>query len=375
MSDNEITYKSAGVDYDSLDKFKREAQRMAEKTEIKPKRGYRVVEWSRGESVFLMEGRDNFIAHVEEGLGTKNLIADAMITFYQRYFYKHIAHDTVAMIINDMITLGAMPLSVAMHLAVGSSDWFGDKFRYKDLISGWKLSCKIAGCAWGGGETPTLKGIIYLGGSVIAGSAVGIINPKTRLIDPANIENGDVIILVRSSGIHANGLTLSREIAENSTISKSLAQGLNEKLDDGRTFGESLLDATIIYAPLVDDCLDKGIKIHYAVNITGHGWRKLMRANSGFNYVIDKVFEPQPVFRFIQERGPVNIKEMYSNFNMGAGFALYVRPDDADLVIETADLLGMEAIKAGYIEKTKKEKRVIIRPNNLIFNGSSLQVR
>ncbi len=365
-----MTYEGTGVVYGTMDKFKKEAQKAALKTTINPKYGFKVVEKSRGESAFLMEQRYFYLAHVEEGLGTKNLVADEMYRITGKSYYDQVAQDTVAMIVNDLITLGAMPLSVAMHLAAGSSDWFKDKYRYQELISGWKKACEMSRCTWGGGETPTLKGIVNPHTVVLAGSATGIISPKNRIINSENIKVGDAIILIRSSGIHANGLTMAREIAG------KLPNGFMTEMNDGRMFGEALLDPTTIYVPFIDECVDEGIKINYAVNITGHGWRKLMRAGETYDYVINKIFEPHEVFKFIQKNGPVKTKEMYGNFNMGAGFAIYVNELDIASVIDIANKCGLEAINAGYVDMAKtKQKRVVINPMNLIYKGSSLKVR
>lgn len=372
-----MTYAGTGVDYDSMDPFKRAAQLAGRETAGNIQRlGVSELEMSRGESVYLIEMPDCFLAHVEEGLGTKCKVADAMHDLTGRTFYGQVAQCTVAMIVNDMITLGALPLSVAMHLAVGASSWFNDEKRTGDLIAGWHHACDLAHCAWGCGETPTLKGIIDPNSVVLSGSAMGIIKPKERVI-PCRIIRGDAIILIGSSGIHANGLTLAREIAG------KLPDGYLTKLSDGRSYGESLLDPTIIYVPLIEDCLNAGIPIHYAVNITGHGWRKLMRAPGAFTYVINDIPEPQPVFRFIQENGPVDDREAYGNLNMGAGFALYVPEGFVTRVMAIAKKLDLPAINAGYIERTTgvtgvliDEKRVIIRPiDGLEFKGSTLCVR
>jgi phosphoribosylformylglycinamidine cyclo-ligase len=183
-----ITYAASGVDYGVLDPFKRRAQIAGRSTAAVLRRlGLSEVEMSRGESAYLVETADSFIAHVEEGLGTKNLVADAMYRLVPgRSYYDHIAQDAVAMIVNDMITLGALPVAVAMHLGVGSSDWFNDENRAADLIDGWRKACELARCAWGGGETPTLNGVVERTTAVLAGSAIGIIKPKDRLIS-ANI--------------------------------------------------------------------------------------------------------------------------------------------------------------------------------------------
>jgi phosphoribosylformylglycinamidine cyclo-ligase len=363
MMAEKMTYAGAGVDYEAMDPFKRLAQQAGRETATNILRlGFSEVEMSRGESAYLMDAGDHYVAHVEEGLGTKNLVADAMYRLTGESYYDRIARCTVAMIVNDMITLGALPLSVTMHLAVGASGWFGDEKRCGDLIRGWKKACELARCVWGGGETPTLKGIVDPNAVVLSGSAVGIVKPKSRLIDAANIRHGDAIVIIGSSGIHANGLTLAREIAE------KLPNGFLTKLSDGRTFGDALLDPTVIYVPLVEDCFTKGIEIHYAVNITGHGWRKLMRATQPFAYVIERIPVPHPVFSFIQKHGPVDDREAYANLNMGAGFALYVREGDVEKLLSIARSLGMSALRAGTVESSQV-KKVVIDPLGLEYLG------
>jgi phosphoribosylformylglycinamidine cyclo-ligase len=364
-----MTYASVGVDYEAMDPFKRLAQLAGRETAANILRlGFSEVEMSRGESAYLMDAGDHYVAHVEEGLGTKNLVADAMYQLTGKSYYDHIAQCTVAMIVNDLITLGALPLSVAMHLAVGVSSWFGDERRCGDLIDGWKKACALAHCTWAGGETPTLKGIVNPDAAVLSGSAIGVVKPKSRLINAVNIRHGDAIVIAGSSGIHANGLTLAREIAE------KLPKGYLTRLSDGRIYGEALLDPTIIYVPLVEDCFHEEVEIHYAVNITGHGWRKLMRATQPFAYIIDHIPVPHSIFSFIQEHGPVDDKEAYANLNMGAGFALYVREGDVRKVLAIASGLGMSALRAGTIESSQV-KKVVIRPLGLEYLGSTLGVR
>jgi phosphoribosylformylglycinamidine cyclo-ligase len=364
-----MTYAGVGVDYKAMDPFKRLAQQAGRETARNILRlGFSEVKMSRGESAYLIDAGDHYVAHVEEGLGTKNLVADAMYRLTGESYYDRIAQCTVAMIVNDMITLGALPLSVAMHLAVGVSSWFSDEKRCGDLIDGWKKACELARCAWGGGETPTLKGIVHPDAVVLSGSAVGVVKPKNRLMNTANIRHGDAIVIIHSSGIHANGLTLAREVAE------KLPKGYLTKLSDGRMYGEALLDPTIIYVPLVEDCFNEGVEIHYAVNITGHGWRKLMRPIQPFAYIIDHIPVPQPVFSMIQEYGPVDDKEAYANLNMGAGFALYVPESDVRKVLTIAHSLSMLALRAGTIESSKV-KRIAIHPLDLEYLGSTLGVR
>jgi phosphoribosylformylglycinamidine cyclo-ligase len=365
-----MTYEGTGVNYGAMDPFKRMAQLAARKTagNIARLNGgeFHEFEPSRGESAYLIEAAKSYFAHVEEGLGTKNLVADAMYALTGKSYYDQIAQCTVAMIVNDLVTLGALPLSVAMHLAAGTSDWFNDEYRARDLVEGWKNACNLARCTWGGGETPTLKGVVVPGTVVLSGSAIGIVKPKDRLI-AGPIRHGDAIVIIESSGIHANGLTLAR------TIAGKLSDGYLTTLADGRTYGEALLDPTHIYVGLVEDCFDRGVDIHYAVNITGHGWRKFMRATQPFTYVIDVLPKQLPVFDFLQQHGPVDDTEAYGNFNMGAGFALYIAEADIEKVIGIAEDLGLRAFAAGHIENG--DKKVVIRPKGLEYAAQTLAVR
>jgi phosphoribosylformylglycinamidine cyclo-ligase len=119
----------------------------------------------RGESAYLIEAEDHFLAHVEEGLGTKNLVADAVQAESGRCHYRAIGIDTVATIANDLVTCGALPIAVAMHAAVGDSGWFADENRAQELVRGFAEGCRAAGAVWGGGETPALRGMIEPGRS------------------------------------------------------------------------------------------------------------------------------------------------------------------------------------------------------------------
>lgn len=380
MTRKSMTYKGSGVSYDAMDPYKREAQLAARGTagNLRSLFGgeFQEFEPSRGESAYLIETPEGFLAQVEEGLGTKNLVADAMYRITgDPSGYASIAQCTVAMIVNDIITVGAFPMSVAMHLAVGTSDWFNDKKRSSSLIAGWKRACDQARCTWGGGETPTLKGIVNPEAFVLAGSAIGLVKPKKNLIIGDKIRHGDQIVFIESSGIHANGLTMARQIAAKLSPDPERPElGYLEKLSDGRTYGETLLDPTLIYAGLVQDCLNHGVDIHYAVNITGHGWRKLMRAPQPFTYVIQTLPTRLPIFDFIQKHGSVEDKEMYGNFNMGVGFALYVPQTNALQVVIQARMLGFKAFVAGSISNAG-EKGVIIGPKNLSFAADTLAVR
>ena len=363
-----IDYQKAGVDYDPLDLLKKVAQKRGRDTaENLKKFGMQEISASRGESAYVWEEDDRYNAFVLEGLGTKNRIADEMRKITGKTYYDGLAKDTVAMIVNDLITVGAKPQVINAYFAVGDSTWFSDQKRTTDLVNGWANACNECGAVWGGGETPTLKKIIEPDTIDLSGSAIGIIKPKNRLILGQKIVSGDTILLVESSGIHANGLTLARAISE------IIPNGFAEKLPNGSFYGESLLVPTLIYANIVNDLFEREIDIHYMVNITGHGWRKLMRSSNEFSYVIDKIPTPYPIFNFIKEKANLDDYEMYQTFNMGVGFALFLPEYDCDKAIEIIKKNNIKSLKAGYVESG--EKQVIISPLNITFPGSSLSLR
>lgn len=363
------TYASSGVKYNLMDPFKKLAQRKARLTAKNLKRlKMREVSASRGESAYVWEEPDSYKAFMIEGLGTKNRVADEVRKFTGKSHYDSIAQDTVAMIVNDLIVVGADPQVVSAYFAVGSSDWFADEERVQDPINGWANAVNFAGAVWGDGETPTLKEIIELKAVDLSGSAIGIIQPKARLTLGDKLTPGDAIVLVESNGIHANGLTLARAIAE------KLPSRYATLLPNGQSYGETLLAPTHIYAKLVRTVFEAGLDIHYMVNITGHGWRKLMRANRKFSYIIEELPLAQPVFQFIQEQSGADDAEMFGNFNMGAGFAIFMPESDAKKARDTIrSKLGLHSVIAGFVEEGSKQ--VIIRPKNLVFKAESLGVR
>lgn len=363
---NNLTYKDSGVNYDVIDYLKRIAQEAGEQTINNLPKNYQEVSASRGESAHVIDAGEIYFASVIEGLGTKSLVADEMYKLTGKTYYDNVAYDTVAMIVNDLITVGAKPLSIMAYWAAGSSDWFNDKKRADDLVSGWTKASNDSGTVWGGGETPVLSKIINEGAIDLAGSCFGIINPKKNLCLGEKLEAGDRIIVFESSGIHANGLTLARKIVE------SLAEGYITKVGE-KTYGELLLTPTIIYAKLIEKLLDNNIDIHNMANITGHGWRKLMRNKKEFTYRITELPPVPGVLKFIIDQGKLDNEEAYGNLNMGAGFAIFVPAKEVSQVINMASKLGIKAYNAGVVESG--EKKVIIEPLNIIFEKESLQVR
>jgi phosphoribosylformylglycinamidine cyclo-ligase len=374
-----LDYHSSGVNYDVLDEFKRHCQRSAATTTgLLARHGCTEPAGIRGESAYLLETPDEYLAHVEEGLGTKNLVADALIKLNGESHYHAIGVDTVASIVNDLITVGALPISIAMHAAVGSASWFENTTRARDLAEGFAEGCRQSGAVWGGGETPALKNLICDDTIVLAGSALGRIKPKELRIT-GQLQPGDAMVFLASSGIHANGLTLCRDLAAR------LPNGYLTPVADGVNFAQALLAPTRIYVPFIQACQDAGVKLKYAVNLTGHGWRKLMRLDEPWIYRCSRLSPnntapPLPVFDFIAQHAGLDARGMYGTFNMGVGFAVYVSMVEALNCLEIARQLNLPAWIGGVIEPGqdaagKPRRAVEIEPLGIAFEGDTLNIR
>jgi phosphoribosylformylglycinamidine cyclo-ligase len=367
MSDK-LTYEQAGVVYELIDPLKVAAQRAAAATGANlGTHGFAEVRASRGESAYVVDVGPFHLASIVECLGSKALVADEMARLTGKSYYDAIAQDTIAMAVNDLITVGATPLVVQAYWAAGGSEWFGDAQRAQALVDGWKRACDTCGVAWGGGETPALAGIVEAGRIDLAASCTGIVSPKQRLSVGGKLGPGDAIVLLASSGIHANGLSLARKLAER------LTAGYLTEVAPGLTYGDALLAPTTLYSPVTEALWKAGIAPHYCANVTGHGWRKLMRHPRPLTYRIDTLPPVPPVLRFMQQQAKLDDREAYGTLNMGTGFALFVAAGDAQRCTEVAKAQGVEAWVAGRVEAGPK--RVVVEPLDIEFTADDLALR
>lgn len=355
------------VNYDLSDPAKILAQKEGKATAKNMPFGFSELEGTRGESAYVFDMVSMYGALVQEGLGTKSVVAQSVYKSTGKSFFAAIAQDTVAAIINDLVSVGATPVALNAYWSSSSYDWLSDVGLTTDFIKGWRKACDKAKVTWGGGETQSLPGIVESSALEFAGCGFGVIKPKSNLIQDKNLRAGDVILLLESSGIHANGISMVREIAA------KLEEGYQTKLGDGLTFGEAILSPTILYAEVLQQFSQHKLDIHYLSNITGHGWRKLMRGTPEFTYVIEQMPAPQPIFEFIQYHSGNSLREMYANYNMGAGYAVYLPEKDAIKAQEIARKLKIKSWVAGSVKKGSK--KIVIKPLNLTFNGNTLRVR
>ncbi len=230
-----------------------------------------------------------------DGVGTKVLVAEAC------HKYDTIGIDCVAMNVNDIICLGAQPLALVDYLAL-------EKPRPKlvmDIMKGLQKGARQAGVAIVSGETAILPDLLK--GFDLSATVVGIVR-KSKVITGADAEPGDVILGLRSSGIHSNGLTLARKTLLSPKVNLSIAR--------------ELLRPTRIYVRPITKLLRAGVEIHGLAHITGGAYSKLKRigtrAKVGFH--LNNLPEPPRIFSKIQARGRISEREMYRTFNMGIGF-------------------------------------------------------
>lgn len=361
-------YAAAGVDYDVLDAGKRAAIAAASSTT-----GYAQAknvignEASRGEPAFCFQLHGQHFAMVLECLGTKSTIARQVQEQMGVNRFDAIGIDTVAAIVNDIICVGAMPLVVNAYFATGAPSWYQADGRFEALVDGWRSACEQASAIWGGGESPGLSGIVAEDEIDLAGSAVGAVPQGRTPLLGEDLREGDEIVLLASTGLHTNGASLARKIA------KHHSQGWAAKLPSGRSFGEAVLDPSGIYAGLVQLLLDENIEVTYLSHITGHGFRKLMRANGDFVYRINELPPVPEVIRFMVDESDMTTTDAYGTFNMGAGFAVMCRPGSGDKVVDAAARSGHKAWHAGVIEVG--ERSVVLDTLGVTYQAQDLQLR
>ena len=297
-TNNELTYADAGVNIEAGDELVERIKRITEG-----------IGGFGGLFPLPIEGYKNpVLVSGTDGVGTKLLLAIEM------GILDTVGIDLVAMSVNDILCAGAKPLFfldyyAASHLNVDDAE---------KVVTGIAKGCRESDCILLGGETAEMPGLYKKGDFDLAGFAVGIVD-RDKIIDGRDIEPGDIVIGLPSSGIHSNGYSLVRKIIENCGL--SLHQDFH-----GRSLGEVLLEPTRIYVKPVLELLKK-VSVKGIAHITGGGIPgNLVRVlPEGTSAVINtKSWEIPPVFNFLKEKGSVNINEMFRTFNMGIGMALVV---------------------------------------------------
>ncbi|MGI6615547.1 MAG: phosphoribosylformylglycinamidine cyclo-ligase [Dethiobacteria bacterium] len=284
-----------------------------------------------------------------DGVGTKLKLAFAVGE------HGTIGEDCVAMCVNDILVHGAEPLFFLDYLAVGRLD----PRQVEQIVAGIARGCRRAGCALLGGETAEMPGFYPSGEYELAGFAVGLVE-QDRIIEGKEIVPGDVIVGLLSEGLHSNGFALARKaLLERGGFSLS-----DRPAELGEvSLGEELLRPTRIYVPTVLPLLER-FPIKGMAHITGGGLLgNLPRIlPEGLQAVIDgSAWEIPPIFKLIEEAGPVKRAEMYSVFNMGIGYVLVLAPEEAPEVVALLNKSASPAFPVGRVTALEQgQKRVRI---------------
>lgn len=294
--DKGLTYKDAGVDIDAGSELVKRIAKMA------PGIGGFGGLFPLGDS-YLVAGTD--------GVGTKLKLA------FETGIHDTIGIDLVAMSVNDIVTSGATPLFFLDYFATSRLDVDLAEKVIKGIVDG----CQQSGCALLGGETAEMPDFYADGEYDLSGFAVGIVK-KDSVIDGKNIDVGDVLIGLPSSGVHSNGFSLVRRVLGQSGLS------LKENLPGSAvTLGEALMAPTVIYVKQILDIINKG-GVKGIAHITGGGFTdNIPRVfPKGLGAVIyNDSWTVPPIFKWIQKAGRIEDAEMMRTFNMGIGMVLVVK--------------------------------------------------
>ncbi|MSR69723.1 MAG: phosphoribosylformylglycinamidine cyclo-ligase [Phycisphaerales bacterium] len=284
-----------------------------------------------------------------DGVGTKVLMAA------ERRVYDSVGIDCVAMNVNDLIVQGAEPLFFLDYLGLSKLQ----PAETSAMIEGVARGCEIAGCALLGGECAEMPDIYKPGDFDIAGFCVGVVE-YDNIIDSTRVKKGDVIIGLESSGVHSNGYTLVRRIVRDAGLDLNATYAeLGE-----RTLCEILLEPTRIYAKSIVKLVGafrKKKAISGMAHITGGGLPgNVSRAlPKKLDAVIEKsAWSPNPIFPFLQKHGGVEEAEMFRVFNMGIGYTIIARPEQADRMMKSLKRAGEKPTIIGAIEKGSGEVRL-----------------
>jgi phosphoribosylformylglycinamidine cyclo-ligase len=321
-----------------------------------PQRGH--VKLNFGHFANVVELGPVSVAMSIDGIGTKSIIAQLMGRF------DSVGIDCVAMNVNDVVCVGAEPQSMVDYLAVQRVD----EMMMAEVGQGLREGANQARISIVGGETAQLPEVIQGEaedvGFDLVGTCVGTVDPD-RIITGARAKHGDVVLGLKSSGVHCNGLTLARQVFgithEKTREEKRaiLAQGFNEL---GTALGDELLRPTRIYVAEVMDLIKSGIDIRGMAHITTDGFLNLPRLEADVGYVLDQLPEPQPIFRLIQEQGAIPDEEMYEVFNMGVGFCVVVPPQEEDRALELLGQHESEAQRIGYVVDDASRSVTLVGP-------------
>ena len=338
-----MDYKKAGVDieagYKSVELMKEHVKKTMRAEVLGGLGGFSgafsLAKIKEMEEPVLLSGTD--------GCGTKVKLAIIMD--------KHdtIGIDAVAMCVNDIACAGGEPLFFLDYIACGKN--YPEKIA--DIVKGVAEGCLQSEAALIGGETAEHPGLMPEEDYDLAGFAVGVCDKK-EMITSENLEAGDVLIGMASTGVHSNGFSLVRKVFEK----EMNKEGLNTYYDSlGKTLGEALLAPTRIYVKALKNIKKSGVTVKACSHITGGGFYENVprMLKDGVRAVIRKDSYPvPPIFKLLAEKGKIEEKMMYNTFNMGLGMVVAVDEADVDKTMAAIKAAGDQPYVVGTIENGEK---------------------
>ena len=310
------TYSEAGVDIDASERATEAL--IAQIKGVNRKGDGEAIKVDNGFAGLVKLG-EGALAMCTDGVGSKLLLAEEMNSIHT------VGIDCVAMNTNDLICVGAEPLSFVDYVALDKPD---EELMAK-IGMGLAEGCKQSNCTLSGGETAILPELVH--GFDIAGTSVGYVK-QDKIIDGTKIVEGNVLIGLKSSGPHSNGYTLIRKL-----------------FDGDKELGKKLVEPTRIYVKEVMELINQ-VNVNGIAHITGGGLDNISRINDNFQYVIDNPLPVPSVFDWLQEKGNIETKEMYRTFNMGMGMIIIVNKADAE---KSVSILGKHAQVIGSVKNGK----------------------
>lgn len=315
-------------------------------------------------------GESLTLSLIPEGLGTADDarpedLSPAELTT----FWRNIAAKVLSCLTNDAASGGLRPLLLGLYLPSSTPEIVFSKPFLSGFLGGIVDGCKELGCVYLSGETPQLKSKMFPGALDCAGAVVATMPPGVAPLVGERLCPGHTIVFIGSSGPHENGFTTLRALAD------TLPNGYRTKLPSGRDYWEAINAPSVFYAPLVERILLDGIRPSNLEHITGHGWQKLMRSGMPLRYRIHTLPPELEIFPFVQNALGLAPHDLYSVFNCGAGFAVFLKtPEEAKRVVDHAHALGLVALVAGVTEEAAA-REVVIEPVGVTLRGEDFLLK
>jgi phosphoribosylformylglycinamidine cyclo-ligase len=327
-----ITYKKVGIDISEIKKSQKAIGRLISSTHKLQKKAKMTHGFGHYAGIVEIPGGKLLATHTD-GVGTKVIIANMMKKF------DTIGIDCVAMNVNDIICIGATPISFVDYIAANKND----QRIFKQIVSGLVTGAKKSSMPIVGGETAIMPDLISGKGFGfdLAGMVVGILSKKQMILGNS-IKPNDVIIGVKSTGLHSNGYSLARKVLSR--------YSLKQKFKGIGTLGNALLKPTEIYVKPVLEAIEK-CSIHGLAHITGGSFTKLLRLKQ-IGFELDNLPKTPPLMQLIQDCG-VKSDEMYKTFNMGVGFCIISPQSEVKKIRSIFKDHKMTTYEIGHISKKR----------------------